>query len=139
MCKLQTFISNVLIDQLGTEISQFSAFLALIGDRLVSLIYVRLCNMHTVVQANVCICILTGCWNESSSLWVKTQSVRTDLMRHVIFTQTNMDNLKKVTKLPRARSQRIRAVTRKNYGDKKTERGWRFIWWNYKHTGKLFK
>lgn len=61
MCKLQTFISNVLIDQLGTEISQFSAFLALIGDRLVSLIYVRLCNMHTVVQANGCMCILTGC------------------------------------------------------------------------------
>lgn len=68
MCKLQTFISNVLIDQLGTAISQFSAFLALIGDRLVSLIYVRLCNMHTVVQANGCIRILTGCWNESSSL-----------------------------------------------------------------------
>lgn len=37
MYKLQTFISNVLIDQLGTAISQFSAFLALIGDRLVSL------------------------------------------------------------------------------------------------------
>lgn len=37
-----------------------------------------------------------------------------------------MDNLQKVTKaklpkLPRAQSQRIRAVTRKNYGDKKTD------------------